>query len=111
MKALIVAGMLVAVGPVAALQRPAPQATFRRRVDVVQLDVSVVRRGQPVRGLTAADFVVTDNGEPQVVDSVVLDQLPLNVELVLDTSGSVVGGRLKHLIAAADSLLTALRPG
>jgi len=111
MKALIVAGMLVAVGPVAALQRPAPQATFRRRVDVVQLDVSVVRRGQPVRGLTAADFVVTDNGEPQVVDSVVLDQLPLNVELVLDTSGSVVGGRLKHLIAAADGLLTALRPG
>jgi VWFA-related protein len=111
MKRLIAAAILVAVGPVAAVQRPAPQATFKSQVDIVQLDVSVLRHGQPVRGLTAADFVVTDNGAPQTVDSIVVDELPLSVELVLDTSGSVVGDRLKHLVAAADGLVQALRPG
>jgi VWFA-related protein len=110
MKKLLVVGMLVAVGPVSTAQRPAPQATFRSRVDVVQLDVSVLRHGQPVRGLTADDFVVADNGASQTVDSV-LDQVPLSVQLVLDTSGSVVGDRLTHLIAAADGLVRALRPG
>jgi VWFA-related protein len=111
MKALLAVGMLAGVAPVAVLQRPAPQATFRSRVDVVQLDVSVLRRGMPVRGLTADDFIVTDDGAQQAVDSIVLDQLPLSIELVLDTSGSVVGDRLKHLIAAADGLVRALRPG
>jgi VWFA-related protein len=111
MRVLVVAGMLVALGSVASVQRPPPQTTFRSGVDVVQLDVSVVRHGQPVQGLTAADFVVADNGVPQVVDTVVLDQLPLSLELVLDTSSSVVGDRLKHLIAAADGLLASLRPG
>lgn len=111
MKALLAAGMLAGVAPLAVLQRTAPQTTFKSRVDVVQLDVSVLRRGQPVRGLTADDFLVTDNGAQQAVDSVVVDQLPLSVQLVLDTSGSVVGARLKHLIAAADGLVRALRPG
>jgi VWFA-related protein len=111
MKALIALGLLAAVAPVAARQRSVPQATFRSGIDVVQLDVSVLRHGKPVRGLTAADFVVTDNGAPQAVDSVVVDQLPLSVQLVLDTSGSVVGSRLNHLIAAADGVVSALRPG
>jgi VWFA-related protein len=110
-KALIAACILAAVASVAAPQRGAPPATFRSGIDVVQLDVSVLRRGKPVRGLTAADFVVTDNGAPQEVNSVVVDQLPLSVQLVLDTSGSVVGSRLNHLIAAADGVVTALRPG
>src|SRR5689334_3058476 len=105
MKALIALGLLAAVAPVAARQRSVPQATFRSGIDVVQLDVSVLRHGKPVRGLTAADFVVTDNGAPQAVDSVVVDQLPLSVQLVLDTSGSVVGSRLNHLIAAADGVV------
>ena len=48
----------------------------------------------PLRGLTAADFVVTDKGVQQIVDSIVVDQLPLSVQLVLDTSGSVSGDRL-----------------
>jgi len=108
---LLALSLVTTVAPVPGLQRAGPQTTFRSGVDVVQLDVSVLRRGKPVRGLTAADFVVTDNGAPQAVDSVVLDQLPLSVQLVLDTSGSVVGSRLNHLIAAADGVVAALRPG
>jgi len=111
MKGLVALGLLAAVAPVTGVQRSGPQTTFRSGIDVVQLDVSVLRRGIPVRGLTAADFIVTDNGAPQAVDSVIVDQLPLSVQLVLDTSGSVVGDRLKHLIAAGDGLVKALRPG
>ena len=110
MKRLLAAGILVAATPLAALQQP-PGPVFRGGIDIVRLDVSVVRNGKPVRGLTATDFVVTDEGIQQVVESVVVEQLPLSVQRVLDVSGSVVGDRLKHLIAAADGLVAALRPG
>ena len=110
MKRLLAAGMLVAATPLAALQQP-PGPVFRGGIDIVRLDVSVVRSGKPVRGLTATDFVVTDDGIQQVVESAVVEQLPLSVQLVLDVSGSVVGDRFKHLIAAADGLVAALRPG
>ena len=93
------------------LQRADQAPAFKSGVDLVRLDVSVTRNGIPVRGLTAADFIVSDNGAQQVVDSVVVDQLPLSVHLVLDTSGSVLGDRLTNLIAAADGLVAALRPG
>ena len=111
MKRLLAAMTLVAATPLAALHQQPPAPVFRGGIDVVRLDVSVVRSGKPVRGLTAADFVVTDNGVEQVVESVEVDQLPLSVQLVLDVSGSVYGDRLQQLIAAADGLVAALRPG
>jgi len=86
--------------------------TFRSGVEVVPIDVSVSRRGSPVQGLAARDFVIFDNGVEQQVDSVTLDDhLPLDVQLVLDASGSVSGDRLTHLIAASGGLLRALRGG
>ena len=110
MKRILCALALVAAHqPIAA--RPSAAQIFRTRVEVVQLDVSVTRGGAPVRGLTARDFIVTDSGVEQKVDTVMLDRLPLNVQVVLDASGSVSGERLKHLIAAGNGLLTALRPG
>jgi Ca-activated chloride channel family protein len=86
------------------------QTRFKIGVEVVRLDVSVTRGGQPVGGLSAADFTVTDNGVPQQVE-VEVDSLPLSVLLVLDTSGSVAGERLSHLVKAAMALVVALRPG
>lgn len=106
----LLALLMAAQGPPREPQQPAP--TFTSGVDVVRLDVSVVdRNGAPVRGLMAADFIVTDQGIRQEVQSVAVDQLPLSVQLVLDVSESVSGRRLKRLIAAANGLLTALRPG
>jgi VWFA-related protein len=44
-----------------ALQDPPPQ--FRAGVDLIRVDVSVLDRDrQPVRGLTAADFTIRENG-------------------------------------------------
>jgi len=89
----------------------AQEATFRADVAGVNLDVSVTRGGKPVRGLTAADFILTDGGAEQRVDSAALETLPLSVFLALDTSGSVAGEKLQHLVAASRALVEALTPG
>jgi VWFA-related protein len=49
--------------------RPTDQTpTFRVRADVVRLDVSVLdRQGHPVRGLTAGDFAVLEDGLAQPI--------------------------------------------
>jgi len=108
------AGFLVAMGAAIwfaqALEarRQQPPAVFRSGIEVVELDVSVMRGGQPVPGLSAADFVLTDNGVAQQVQSVTLDRLPLSVTMVLDTSESVAGDRLAHLVQAGEGLTAAL---
>lgn len=86
------------------------QPAFRATVEVVRIDVSVMWRGRPVTGLSARDFLVTDSGMAQQVDSVVVDELPLEVTLVFDVSGSVAGARLASLKDAARELLERLRP-
>jgi Ca-activated chloride channel family protein len=93
----------------AAVVHAQDRPVFRTGVEVVELDVSVTRGGQPVSGLTAQDFELTDNRVAQVIDSVTLDQLPLSVLLALDTSKSVAGDRLRHLVDAGEGLIHALR--
>lgn len=87
-------------------QRPA----FRSGVDVVRVDVSVTHGGTPVAGLKAENFQLTDNGVAQDVNTVSLETVPLSVMLVLDTSGSVAGEELAHLIDAGQQLVRALHP-
>ena len=42
--------------------------TFRVRADLVQVDVVVVDgTGEPVSGLTQADFTLVDRGKPQTI--------------------------------------------
>lgn len=88
-----------------ALQPP----TFHTGVEVVTVDVSVTRADTPVAGLTADDFVVTDNGVRQRIDTVTTAQVPLSLTLVLDTSASVAGERLDSLIAASQQAVNELR--
>jgi VWFA-related protein len=53
--------VVLAAGAIAAQEQAVPQ--FRAGVEIVQLDVVVLDGDrQPVRGLTAADFTVLDNG-------------------------------------------------
>ena len=83
---------------------------FRAEVDAVEVDVAVMRGGQPVRGLRPDQFRLTDNGTPQTVQVTPLADLPLHIVLALDTSSSVRGERLERLITAGLGLAEALRP-
>jgi VWFA-related protein len=62
-RAVVAAGLVCLAGiSVSALQPP----QFRTGVDLVHLDVSVLDRDRrPVRGLTAADFTILEDGVPQ----------------------------------------------
>lgn len=84
------------------------QPNFATRREAVRVDVLVTERGQPVRGLTVSDFEVFDNGVAQRVDLASFEQIPLNVVLVFDTSGSVTDERLGHMRDAGSAVLKRL---
>ncbi len=57
---------------------PVPPPTFRTGVDAVQLDVSVLdKERRAVRGLTAADFTVLEDGKPRRIVAFSAIELPL----------------------------------
>ena len=64
-------GFLLGLGVVVRAQNPqAPQAPLRARVDLIQVDVSVLDRDRrPVSGLTAADFTLMEDGRPRPIVS------------------------------------------
>lgn len=74
---------------------------FRSRVDAVRVDVLVTEGNAPVAGLTAADFELRDNGVVQQIDALAIEDVPVSVMLVLDTSASVFGDALEDLKRAA----------
>ncbi len=83
--------LLIGLGLLAAL--PARQQ-FHAATDVVHVPVVVSGRdGQLVRGLTAADFDVREDGRPQRIQFFAQgspgDALPLHLGLLLDTSESM----------------------
>src|SRR6478735_2177202 len=65
--------LLIALAALAATlgaQAPAPQPVFRGGTDLVQVDVSVLDgKRHPVRGLTAEDFQVFEDGQPREVQA------------------------------------------
>jgi Ca-activated chloride channel family protein len=80
---------LAAAGPI-----PLQAQQFRTGVEVVRVPVVVTdRHGLPVRGLTASDFEVREDGRPQRVayfaEGTGETALPLHLGLLLDTSGSM----------------------
>ena len=78
---------------------------FRTSVEAVYVDVSVTKKDAPVLGLTADDFVLTDNGVRQHVEIVDRQSASTTAILVLDISTSVAGERLTRLRSAARAFL------
>ena len=94
-----------------AVAGPAAQQ-FRSGVEVVRVPVVVTdRNNQPVRGLTATDFQVLEEGKPQSVayfsEGKSGDPVPLHLGLLLDTSDSM-GSDLKDAMDAAVRFVIAL---
>ena len=69
---------LAAFGPFGAgAQQAQPPARFRTGIELVTLDVSVLGRNrQPVRGLTATDFTVLEDGQPVEIQTFSAVDLP-----------------------------------
>lgn len=98
-----------------AAQRPSPaagaQPHFRSGVDLVSLTVSVTdRRQQFVQGLRAEDFVVLEDGVPQRLTFFGVQDVPLDLALLVDSSSSM-RDELSIVREAAAGLLAMLRPG
>lgn len=104
-------GLLLAAAVCLGIEARAQGPTFSARTETVRVDVSVLDRGRPVRGLTVADFELFDNGVAQRIDFVGFEDTPVSVMLALDMSGSVQGPRLEQLRAAGLRLTSSLRAG
>jgi hypothetical protein len=107
--ATLVIGMALLSSAGARPQTPPGQTTFRTATDVVTVDVSVRRRDTPVAGLTAADFVVLDNGVRQHVDSVETEAVPVDVTLIVDTNDEIANSN-DNVKQQAKSIASRLRP-
>ena len=102
-RSVVLAALVVTATVIVDAQR------FTSRAVGIRVDVLVTEGGRLVRGLNAGDFDVRDEGVPQTVSRLELEQIPLNLILVFDTSGSVAGNRLRALLEAGNALLDGLR--
>ena len=91
------------------------QVVFRSNADEVLVDVSVMRGRSPVPGLTAADFVVTDNGVRQAIGDVSTNSGDIDVTLVVqreavlstilaDSQGQLAGLRKQAAESSIDAV-------
>jgi hypothetical protein len=83
---------------------------FRARADAVVVSVAIRARNRPVAGLTSADFELLDNGVAQELSSIGAENSPVDVTLVLDTSGSVSGPAFQRLKSDIQSMANLLKP-
>jgi len=82
---------------------------LRREDPMVSLPVQVLSHDRPVPGLTQADFVVRDQGEPQAITGLTFEEQPLDVVLLFDASPAMAP-YMKQVNATAQRTLSRLDP-
>jgi Ca-activated chloride channel family protein len=101
------------LGALAVSGGAAPYAQFTSGVNLVEVYATVTdAQGEPVTGLTAADFRVAEDGALQTVSAFAAGEFPLSVAIAIDRSFSM-GGRDQRLAvakSAARTFVAALRP-
>ena len=106
------ASLALSMSLAAAVTMTAAQQTFRTQVDLVHFGVVVTdKQGQPITGLTAADFEVKEAGKPQAIRFFAAGDPdttpPLHIGFLLDTSGSMESD-IKDVRTAAIKFLNAM---
>jgi Ca-activated chloride channel family protein len=85
-------------------------AQFTSGVSLVEVYATVTDlKGQPVEGLTAADFAVDEDGQPQSVAVFAAGTLPLALAVAVDRSFSMSRERLAMVVSAVKELVGGLR--
>lgn len=93
---------------------PTPDEGLQANVTtrLVRLPVTVLdKKRQPITGLTASDFVIYEDKQPQKIEAFYDEKadLPLYITVLLDTSGSTAGKLRFEQDAAKDFIYTAVR--
>ena len=89
-------------------QRDEDRPTFRFRTGVALINVSATvtdRRGRFVADLERDDFRVYDDGALQTISHFSRERVPVSLGIVLDTSGSMEGEKMRAARAALDRFL------
>jgi Ca-activated chloride channel family protein len=88
--------------------------TINETEEVALVTVYAIARtakGGYVTDLAAENFKVFENDRPQTIDRFSAERRPLRIAVVLDTSLSMEGDKLKSAIASAVEFLNILEPG
>lgn len=85
----------------------ADQLAYKVSVFFSALDAS----GNPIKDLQAQNMTISEDSKAYPLDSLALaSDEPINLVLVLDTSGTMVGGKIADARKAADAFVTRLNP-
>jgi VWFA-related protein len=88
----------------------APEVVFRSDVSLVRVDTQVVDRdNRAIAGLTAADFVLLENGQPQPIRNFARENMPVDVVLLFDVSRSM-RPHVEKVAKAAEHAMKVLGP-
>ena len=119
LRALTLIFFLVTLSIVTIAQTPTPTPAIAEETEVVKVDSRLVvvpvavttAAGDPVLGLTAADFRISEENRPQIIDSLGnAENVPLEIALLVDVSGSVNPLFEFEKKAAAQFLRTVMKP-
>ena len=104
---LALVGLSLAV-PLGAMQeRPAGRGfSFKTGVELINVTTTVTDgNGRFVSGLRREDFVLYEDGKPQVVSQFDSERVPVSLGVALDTSGSMSGDKILAARAAVNRFL------
>ncbi len=108
---VLIAALLTALIPLRAQQENQnipPEAQLKVRAELVHVGVSVIdAHGNPVSGLTKANFRILDDGAEQPITYFASIEAPAQVLVLVETSPAVYLIHTQHL-AAANALLEGL---
>src|SRR5262245_21508144 len=86
-------------------QNPAP-FRFKSGVEVINVNATVSDdKGRFVRNLKMEDFTVYEDGRPQLLSHFSAERVPVSLGIVLDTSRSMAGARMRAAQNALDRFL------
>jgi len=106
---VIAMAIVVTVSTSLVLAAGALRQRFQSSVGLVTMVVAVRQNNVPAAGLTAEDFRVIDNGRLQDIEVSTAESLPIDITLLVDTSGSM-DGTMDELRAQVRAVARLLRP-
>jgi hypothetical protein len=99
---------LLCLAVVPALLAADDEFVFRSDVSLVRVDAQVVdRNNRAITGLAQEDFIVRENGSVQEIKNFSREEMPMDVLLLLDVSGSM-RPHVERVAAASDNAVRVL---